>query len=175
MCDTLVALGNSTKDNNVIFGKNSDRPQNEAQLITHVPRMKHSKGDELECTHISIPQVSETFAILLSQPWWMWGAEMGVNEYGVVIGNEAVHSLEPLRSSGLLGMDLLRLGLERGRKAKEALFIIINLLENHGQGGGCSYEDPGWLYHNSYLIADSEKAFVLETADEWWIAKEVKD
>jgi dipeptidase len=34
MCDTLVALGNSTKDGNVVFGKNSDRQQSEAQLIT---------------------------------------------------------------------------------------------------------------------------------------------
>ena len=107
MCDTYVALGNYTKDGSVIFGKNSDRLGAEAQLITHAPRMKYSNEDLLECTHVSIPQVSETAAILLSQPYWMWGAEMGANEYSVVIGNEAIATKEPLNETGLLGMDLL--------------------------------------------------------------------
>ncbi len=175
MCDTLVALGNSTKDRNIIFGKNSDRPYNEVQLITYNPGAMHSKGEELKCTYISIPQVSETYAVLLSQPWWMWGAEMGVNECGVAIGNEAVYTHESLRSIGLLGMDVLRLGLERGKTAKEALTIIVALLEKYGQGGGCAYNDPNWMYHNSFLIADPNEAFVLETADVWWVAEKVKD
>jgi secernin len=175
LCDTLVALGNSTKDKSVIFGKNSDRPQNEVQLITYIPKRRHSKASDVKCTYISIPQISETAEVLLSQPWWMWGAEMGVNEYGVAIGNEAVFSHEPIRSEGLLGMDLLRLGLERGKTAKQALEIIIDLLEKYGQGGGCSYEDPSWSYHNSFIITDPKEAYVLETADEWWIIEEVRD
>lgn len=174
MCDTLVALGNATEDGSVIFGKNSDRPDDEVQLITHVPRMKFSKGDKLKCTYIKIPQVTETAAVLLSQPWWMWGAEMGANEYGVVIGNEAVHTHEPLQRVGLLGMDLLRLGLERGKTAKESLDTITTLLEEFGQGGGCAYRDSGWMYHNSFIIADAKEAYVLETADKWWIVEKVK-
>jgi secernin len=174
MCDTLVALGNSTEDGSIIFGKNSDRPFNEVQLITYSPKMEFEKGDTLKCTYIEIPQVNETYAILLSQPYWMWGAEMGTNEYGVVIGNEAVYTHEPLRSTGLLGMDLLRLGLERGKTAKEAMKIIIDLLDEYGQGGGCAYDDPSWLYHNSFIIADPKEAYVLETADKWWIVEKVK-
>ena len=175
MCDTLVALGNSTHDGNVIFGKNSDRPWNEVQLITYSPRSNFSRGEEVKCTYISIPQVSETAAVILSQPWWMWGAEMGANEYGVAIGNEAVYTHEPLRYSGLLGMDLLRLGLERGKTAKDAMNVIISLLEKFGQGGGCAYNDPSWLYHNSFIIADPKEAYVLETADKWWIVEKVKN
>jgi len=175
MCDTLVALGNSTKDGSVIFGKNSDRPQDEVQLITYAPRKIYSKGEELNCTYISIPQVSETAAVILSQPWWMWGAEIGSNEYGVVIGNEAVHTQEPLRKTGLLGMDLLRLGLERGKTAKEAIDVINGLLEKYGQGGGCAYGDSNWTYHNSFIIADAQEAYVLETADKWWIGEKVQD
>lgn len=175
MCDTFIALGNSTRDGSVIFGKNSDRPDSEVQLITYNPRTKYSKGEEVQCTYISIPQASETTAVILSQPWWMWGAEMGANEHSVVIGNEAVGTLESIRRTGLLGMDLLRLGLERGRTAKEALNVITDLLEQHGQGGGCAYNDPSWMYHNSFIIADTEEAYVLETADQWWIVEQVKN
>jgi len=175
MCDTLVALGNSTYDGSVIFGKNSDRPHDEVQLISYAPRTCHPKDTDLKCTYISIPQVTETAAVLLSQPWWMWGAEMGVNEYGVSIGNESVYTHEKLKRTGLLGMDLLRLGLERGKTAESSLEIITKLLENHGQGGGCAYDDPNWMYHNSFIIADPKEAFVLETADDWWIVEEVKN
>ena len=33
MCDTMVALSNSTKDGSVIFAKNSDRQPNEPQTF----------------------------------------------------------------------------------------------------------------------------------------------
>ncbi|TXT67350.1 MAG: Peptidase family C69 [Promethearchaeota archaeon] len=175
MCDTLVAIQTATADGEIIFGKNSDRPSDEVQLITYNPHKKYNNQEQLHCTYITIPQVKETAAILLSQPWWMWGAEIGCNEYDVVIGNEAVHTYEPLRNQGLLGMDLLRLGLERGKTAIKALYIITELLEKYHQGGGCAYNDPGWMYHNSFLIADPKEAYVLETADDWWIAEKVKN
>jgi secernin len=166
-------MSKATKSGNVIFGKNSDRLGSEAQLITHAPRLHHSKGEGLKCTHITIPQVTETYEVILSQPYWMWGAEMGANEYGVVIGNEAIATKEPLNDMGLLGMDLLRLGLERGNTAKKTLEVIINLLETHGQGG--SHNKKGLNYHNSYIIADNKEACVLETAGEWWIVEFVKN
>jgi len=40
VCDTLVALENTSEDGSIIFGKNSDRPQEEVQLITYLPRIK---------------------------------------------------------------------------------------------------------------------------------------
>ncbi|MFX0028299.1 MAG: peptidase C69 [Candidatus Hermodarchaeota archaeon] len=173
MCDTYVALSNATSDNSVIFGKNSDRKISEAQLITYSPQKRYSKSEELECTYITIPQAIETNAVILSQPFWIWGAEMGANEYGVVIGNEALATREPLKDIGLIGMDLLRLGLERGRSADESLNIIIKLIEEFGQGG-VHFQDGG-NYHNSFIIADAKKAFVLETAGDWWIMEKVKD
>ena len=44
----------------------------------------------LQCTYIEIEQAEESLAVVLSKPAWMWGAEMGANQAGVVIGNEAV-------------------------------------------------------------------------------------
>ncbi|MHA1797257.1 MAG: C69 family dipeptidase [Candidatus Helarchaeota archaeon] len=173
MCDTFVALGSATKDGKPIFGKNSDRPYDEVQNIIYIPPKKQEK-ETLNCTYIEIPQVRETLGVLLCQPHWMWGAEMGTNDHGVVIGNEAVWTEEPIRAKGLLGMDLLRLGLERGKSAKEAMDVIIELLEKFGQGGNCSYEGS-MAYHNSFLIIDSKEAWVLETADQWWVAEHVTD
>lgn len=173
MCDTYICLGSFSKDGSVIFGKKSDRLSNEAQLITHSPRTRYSKGDQVKCTHMSIPQVSETAEILMSQPYWMFGCEMGCNEYNVVIGNEAIPTREPVKETGLLGMDLLRLGLERGKTAKESLEIIIKLLEEFGQGG--SHNLKGLSYNNSFIIADPNEAYVLEAAGDWWIVEFVKN
>jgi len=107
----------------------------------------------------------------------MWGCEMGANEHGVVIGNEAVWTVEPDEDddkAALLGMDLVRLGLERGATAQEALDVMTGLLVAHGQGGACAENDPSFTYHNSFLIADATpQAFVLETAGRHWVAERI--
>jgi len=173
MCDTIVALGKSTDNGKVLFGKNSDRPPNEAQVVEYHPSADWDT-EILKCTHIEIPQVKHTHAVVLSRPFWIWGAEMGANEYGVVIGNEAVFSKEEVPETGLLGMDLLRLGLERGKNAHESLDVITELLEKYGQGGVC--ELNGVLtYHNSFIIADGMEAWVLETSQRRWVAERVED
>ena len=41
MCDTLVALKNSTSDGSVIIVKNSDREPNEGQGLIFFPRQQH--------------------------------------------------------------------------------------------------------------------------------------
>ena len=79
-----------------------------------------------------------------------------------------------LTAVSMLGMDLLRLGLERGRSARESLEEITRLLEEHGQGGQCSDILKDFSYHNSFLIADGTEAWVLETADTLWVAEKVE-
>lgn len=160
MCDTFVVI----KPGHVLFGKNSDRDPNEAQALSWVQEQTHPPGANLQCTWSVIPQVEHTYATLLCRPFWMWGAETGVNEHGVVIGNVAIFTRESFVEDGLLGMDLVRLGLERGNTAEAAKNIICELIERHGQGGRCSYEKAGFNYHNSFLVADASGAWVVEAA-----------
>jgi secernin len=175
MCDTMAALGNSTKSGKVLFAKNSDRDPDEPAEIVFIPRQSHSQGETVKVTHISIPQVNQTYGVLLCKPIWIWGGEMGANEHGVTIGNETVWTCEPVEKQGqLIGMDLLRLALERGKTAREALDIITTLLEQYGQGGNCGYRHKEF-YHNGFLIADKSEAWVLQTAGRYWIAEKVKD
>jgi secernin len=173
MCDTFVALKPATADGAVVFGKNSDRPAGEDQSVRLYPGGNHTHDEIVRATYIEIPQASRTFSVVLSQIDWMWGAEMGANERGVVIGNEAVWTKEPMGSPALLGMDLVRLGLERGDTARGALAVITGLLERYGQGGACAENDSSFTYHNSYLIADASEAWVLETAGRHWAAQRV--
>ncbi|MFN7148980.1 MAG: peptidase U34 [Microthrixaceae bacterium] len=169
MCDTMVTL----TDRGVLFAKNSDRDTNESQHLDWQAAARHEPGSSLRCTWIEIPQVERTRAVLLSRPWWIWGAEMGANDAGVVIGNEAVFTDAHEDAPGLLGMDLVRLALERADDAAAAVQVIVSLLETHGQGGSASYEHPGFSYDNSFLIADPAGAWVLETAGRRWAAEPV--
>ena len=98
---------------------------------------------------------------------------MGANEKGVTIGNEAVFTNQPYEGPGLIGMDLLRLALERAPTADAACHVITSLLEKYGQGGGCGHEDRKFSYHNSFIVADPSQAFVLETAGRKWAIEEI--
>lgn len=176
MCDTLVALPLVTKNGNLIFAKNSDREPDEAQALLHVPQAR-TLEKTVQCTFLEIPQVSETFECILSKPFQMWGAEMGVNEHGVVIGNEAVFTKVKMEKNnhGLTGMDLLRLALERSKTAEEAVTCITSLLEKYGQNACGGYKNKSFYYHNSFIIADAREAWVLETAGRTWATEKVKD
>lgn len=167
MCDTFVSV---TSDR-VILGKNSDREPNEAHVLAYVPAAQPTEG-AVRCTYISIPQVERTHAVILSKPYWIWGAEMGVNEHGVAIGNEAVFTKAKREKPGLLGMDLLRLALERAATADEAIEVITGLLQRYGQGGEAGHTHR-LEYDNSFIVSDRGQAWVLETVGRDWAARRV--
>lgn len=174
MCDSILAVKSDTADGVAVFAKNSDRPPNEGQFLKYIPARDHPEHSTVKCTYIEIPQVAHTNAVLLSKPYWIWGAEMGVNDQNVVIGNEAVFPRVPFqKNTRLIGMDLVRLGLERGNTAREAMEVISQLLGKFGQGGSCIVGAE--YYFSSFLIADPDDAWVLETAGNRYAVKHVTE
>ncbi|KAL5006682.1 hypothetical protein ScPMuIL_015488 [Solemya velum] len=180
MSDIFVALPPMTAYDQVIFGKNSDRPPSEVQEVVYQLAVDHPPGSSIKCTFEEVEQVSHTYATALSKPAWAWGAEMGANECGVCIGNTAVwtklcHPGDHVEK--LLGIDLVRLGLERSASSQEAVHIIGGLLEKYGQGGLCT-EDHSfgqWTHDSAFLIADNKEVWVMETAGQFWAAMKVSE
>lgn len=184
MCDTWVALSSSTQTNNVIFAKNSDRPIYDCQPLLFRPRQNWPAGSRVRTEYLELPQIETTHAHLGSSPYWCWGYEEGINEYGVAIGNEAIYTKtfrESTRQSnqgqqadfGLLGMDLIRLALERSQTARQAVELIGRLIEQYGQAGsgvpGKDHLEGG--YDNSFIVADPLEAWILEAAGRCWVAR----
>jgi dipeptidase len=94
----------------------------------------------------------------------------------VAIGNDRVDTVDDPNAepAALIGMDLVRLGLERGRDAADAVEQITGLLELHGQGGVAS-NVKGEAYWSSFLVTDSTSAWVLETSGRSWAARPERD
>jgi hypothetical protein len=158
----------------MLFAKSSDRPVDEAQVVRWFGR-RHPHEQPVRATHVAVPDTGAA-ALLGSQPTWMWGLEHGVNEHGVAIGNEKVWTVDDPRAvpPALLGMDLLRLGLERGTTADGALDVMTALLEAHGQGGSGEerHDEPYW---SSFIVVDGRAGWVLETSGRSWVAQPVGD
>ncbi len=173
MCDTFVVLGERSLSGFPIFGKNSDRDPNEPQIFSYIDNRNLYK-DKLKTTYIEIEPYEVKGRIFLSKPIWLWGGEMGINEFGVSIGNEAVFTKIKYKDTGLTGMDMIRIALETSSSSFEAVKKIIELNEKYGQGGNCGYEKK-IKYHNSFLISDSNEAYVLELVDKYFAYKKIKD
>ena len=167
MCDTLAVVGAS----GLLFGKNSDRPPDEPQLLEWFPSRR--AGGTVRTQYVELPDTGAA-AFVGSRPTWLWGVEHGVNEHGVAIGNEKLYTTgrPKMRPPALLGMDLVRLGLERGHTAEDAVEVITALVEAHGQGGS-GERDTFSPYDSSFLVADATGGWIVETCDRTWAARPI--
>ncbi|HEY1737688.1 MAG TPA: carcinine hydrolase/isopenicillin-N N-acyltransferase family protein [Acidimicrobiia bacterium] len=167
MCDTLCVVDGER----LLFAKNSDRPAGEVQLVERWP-MRPASRATLHTQYLDLGADPGGYASIASRPAWLWGFEHGVNEHGVAAGNEKIWTTDDphARPKGLLGMDLVRLALERAGTADEALETITTLLEAHGQGGS-GEKDADEPYDNAFLVADPARAWIVETSNTRWAAR----
>ncbi len=167
MCDTFCVR----RPGGMLFAKSSDRPVGEPQVLEWL----HGRepGGSLRATYLTLPDAGGA-ALLGSRPTWMWGLEHGVNQHRVAIGNEKVWTVDDPHAApaALLGMDLVRLGLERATTADQAVDVITGLLDAHGQGGS-GEEGADEPYWSSFLVVDPDGGWVLETSGRSWVAAPV--
>lgn len=172
-CDSMIATRVSSATGNTIYAKNSDRPLNEAQPLVYFPPADHKPGEMVRTSFIEVPQAPHTYGVIGSKLDTFFGCEHGINEWGLVIGNEQVSGREiPERRWGLIGMDILRLTLERSKTACEAIDCAVSLLETYGTGGDPSVRIP--YFNTNLIIADPDEAFIFESHQRDWVAKKVE-
>jgi len=172
MCDALCALPAAT-GGPTLFAKNSDRPPTERQVLEWLPPRLDTSP--VRATHVELaPHPTPTLGLVGSRPAWGWGLEHGVNVAGVAAGNATIYTtLDPRAApDALTGMDLVRLALERGRTAEEAVEVIEQLLREVGQGGS-GHDGERRPYWSSFLLTDRTAAFVMETSGNEWAVEEV--
>ncbi len=132
-CDTFAVRPTSSGPARTIVGKNSDRPARECQPLRRLPA--RSGGTTQRLAYIELEDAVETIPHVGSSPYWCWGHEMGLNAAGVAIGNEALFTRDLAADAererrgetvhpGILGMELVRIALERGTTAAEAVAVM---------------------------------------------------
>jgi hypothetical protein len=171
----MVALPTVTADTTVLFAKSADCEVNEANALVRIPRATHVAGEAVRTTHLIIPQARQTHECILTKAFWTWGCEIGVNEFGLCMGEEAVFTTEGSgEPDGIIGPDLVRLGLERARTCREAIEVMSRLLQEYGQGGSAELKGNSH-FDSSFLMADADEAYVLETAGRKWAVRRIEE
>src|SRR5205807_8816298 len=84
-------------------------------------------------TELDLAEARRTWTVLASQPGHAWGYTHGVNEKGVAAGSTPIDTRLECDGPGLSGLDLVRLALERGGSARQAVEVVTALICRHGQ------------------------------------------
>jgi len=186
-CDSWIAMPDATASGHMILAKTSDVAYYECEPFMRWEGGVHKPGEVIDLQYQKIPQVERTYTVLGASQFWLWGAEQAINEYGVAVAAEAVFTKEWRETlnkakrgekveRGILGINLLRVGLERGKTAREVLNVMGKFIEKYGQWGSglAGYGDIDGSFDLSYIIADGSEAWILEAAGYQWAAKRVK-
>ncbi len=164
MCDTFVALSDSTANGSVLLAKSRRyRGQRGAAFPapagTRLSGRRQGPGDAPRD-----PAGPAHLEALIDKSFWLYGGrDSAVNEHGVAVGNEAVFSTIGSDSDGVVLIDLLRLILERAATRHEAVDLVAQLLAEFGQGGNCELRGNSHFPAAS-IVSDRTGAVVLETA-----------
>lgn len=173
-CHAVVALARATLDGQTLFGQNSGKAAGPCRALHRTASRAWAPDEKLRTQFLELPQARQTHAVLGCQPEGCWGYEYGINEHHVAVGCVALPATVKCDGPTLLGTDLTRLTLERGRTALQAVDLLTSLVERHGQGTfpGCPAEVNG---DHAFLVVDPTEAYAVETAGRYWVYQEVQE
>lgn len=175
MCMTFVVGKNASRTGRVIIGHNEDDAGHTVVRYGFVPAKDWPDGSFIpaEEGRAKIPQASHTFGYHWSElggpeGGYPWG-DCFLNECGVLItSNNCSFSKEdnPDLTDGGMAYALRRVAAERSGSAREALMVMIDMVETWG------YSPSG----RCYIAADKDEAFMLQIVNgKRWMAIRVPD
>jgi dipeptidase len=172
--DMMTALGRAAADAQTLFAHSAAGRPHAPFRLERTPGGAHAPEERVRATFLTLPQARRTCAVLGGQPAGTWGFCHGINEHGVAAGCTRLRTRLRLDAPGLTGPDLVRLALERGPTARQALEALTDLVTRHGQGAfpGCGDEED---HDAAFLIADGREAFLIETSGPAWVFQEVRE
>jgi secernin len=168
--DMVVVLGRASGGERALFGHNSHRLPGEGQRLVRLPGRLFAPGEAVQLPQTHLAQARQTFTVVGSQPAGCWGLQHGLNEHRVAVGCSSWSSRLTCPRPALSGPDLTRLALERGRSARQAVDVLIDLISRYGQGRP---ETGGEGADSAFLVADPHEAFAVEAAGRAWVVQEI--
>lgn len=172
--DMVTALGRAAVDGHALLGHNATGRPGAPFRLERTPGGSHAPDERVRATLIDLPQARRTHAVLGGRPAGPWGYCHGVNEHGVAAGCTRLSTRLRLDAPGLTGPDLVRLALERGQTARQALEALTGLIARHGQGAFPGGPDEH-AHDAAVLLTDAREAFLIEAGGRGWVCQEVRE
>ncbi|XP_055679611.1 secernin-1 [Lutzomyia longipalpis] len=165
--ECFVVLQPFAENGGAIYGRNSYDTTNEVTEVLYFPAKDDDSGPK-KCTAVEVDGAPAR-AVIFSAPASVGGgAGSGANDKGVAIGlcfaeNEA-------SDGALVAMDLVRLGLERGATACEAVEAIGALVEKYAAAEGDSAAP-----RSSFVVCDAKEAWFISVVGNLWAAEQITE
>ncbi|GAB0098682.1 secernin-2 [Sergentomyia squamirostris] len=162
--ECFVVLQPFAEDGGVIYGRNSYTARNEVTEVLYFAASEDSAPKKY--TNVEVDGAPAR-AVILNRPANVGeGADSGANDKGVVVGLCFTDNEAP---DALVAIDLVRLGLERGTSAGEAVDAIGVLVEKYGREGGSEAAKC------SFIICDPREAWFFSVAGNLWAAEQITE
>jgi dipeptidase len=164
-CTGFLSAGSASRGGVTINAKVRDLDARYIQGIAAYPRAAF-RGPAKRLERFPANSLPEAYSFVGCGTLGKWGVGMGINEFGVSVGDHTSYANDPLHpGTGLESNDVCRLVLEGSRTAGEGARLVKELVEGHG------HSREGQMY----FIADSREGWIVEATSERCAGVAVRD